>query len=754
MRTLAILIVVTLPLMLARPSWGDDSVLGPGNPPPVSSATPKPGAASPPPDAPAMSKQGGGDTPTNRLRAVASALRTFCEASAPGGAVDEAGKSPTIEAVAFKTAAEDAQKVLCAEYCDSRGAKASHLNVCAFRREPLAAAAVLANSAAVGEVLGELRDKIEKYKRTAVTTSQKESPFRWLIVTRTELHSGIPGLSPDAAVDALVVALQGLAKLVADRAKREAIGWALDNLATDVCGGEVKKAWLPALCNLATAQRLSAYGAGAALIDAVRGAIQSDVVGWPAAAASLVAGKLYSAQLKVTTCESSSNECKALDEVRAATGRLVAAALAGDALSTSLAGFGESLSLANGRPTKRDQLTQVVACAAMVPDVIDRTARALPDSDDAAVTAEAALLVTATTRPCRPLLSSLGVKAPGESIKLLRWLIAWDATVQSTASAISVRVEAVRRAAETARVALAAAKKRLSGLPGDASEAVRVAALTDVAVAVSASTRSAVDAFQLVVDVCNIAKCKIEVGSLAPVAAAASQLVEASSAMLTRRWSLALTAIASFTEKYGASTEGKTLTRWVPTISAILTAKDGDAVASALEDVVAPVGSWRSKNEPGALTASITAHPGFGAGLEVRYGQYGVVRERGLPIYGQAPTLTFPIGFELAKGYASGSTPRAWFLSILDPAAFLAYDASRDGKLPAARLLTAVAPGFGVRFGIRDTPFSVLPYFVYRPGFRSTETGAFSTGADAFQLMVLLSVDVTLFDLSPLRRSK
>lgn len=64
------------------------------------------------------------------------------------------------------------------------------------------------------------------------------------------------------------------------------------------------------------------------------------------------------------------------------------------------------------------------------------------------------------------------------------------------------------------------------------------------------------------------------------------------------------------------------LARQLAVLTAIASARDGDAVAEALHAAAAPVGGWRGKGDPGAMTLSITAHAGVFGALELRRGEY------------------------------------------------------------------------------------------------------------------------------------
>lgn len=187
--------------------------------------------------------------------------------------------------------------------------------------------------------------------------------------------------------------------------------------------------------------------------------------------------------------------------------------------------------------------------------------------------------------------------------------------------------------------------------------------------------------------------------------------------------------------------------RFAPVLIAVATEKDPDAVAEAIEQAASPPGGWKRKMAGGTFMLSLTAHAGIMGGFELRHGQYGVVRENFKQPYGVAPVLMLPVGLEFTWGRGYGEILWGLFLSLIDPVAFLEYDSSEDGRLPGPSLTTVLAPGIAVRFGIPSTPFSVLPYIVYRPGLRAWDPAIAGPAASALQFGVGLSVDVTLIDI-------
>jgi hypothetical protein len=194
----------------------------------------------------------------------------------------------------------------------------------------------------------------------------------------------------------------------------------------------------------------------------------------------------------------------------------------------------------------------------------------------------------------------------------------------------------------------------------------------------------------------------------------------------------------------------RALHKYLGLFVAILQAKDTDDMAKVLANTAAPPGSWRRKQVPGSFTLSLTSHVGLIGGAELRHGQYGVHDESMNRVYVQAPTLSIPIGFDLAWGNRTDRkrpTSNGVFFPIIDPAAFLQYDVNEAGRLPGPRPLTIFALGALYRLGIPRTPITFLLGYIYRPRLRTWEPTVNEPGADAHQLVISLAVDATLWNL-------
>ncbi|MCX4241777.1 hypothetical protein [Paraliomyxa miuraensis] len=208
----------------------------------------------------------------------------------------------------------NARKSLCDALCTRGGTAAGKLDFCALEDPTLATAAALADPDSLRAVLSHIEHQLdEEIAKVRLDVDPLEtlgdvSPLVDLSTAlggaRNEDHglSGMAGISATQIVAFLDTAAQALAKVIIDRAKREAIGWMLDTMATEVCShdsadtwlrSELARHWLPSLCTLATEERASHYGAGAAQLQALRSAIETDLEGMPGAALGLLLGHFF-----------------------------------------------------------------------------------------------------------------------------------------------------------------------------------------------------------------------------------------------------------------------------------------------------------------------------------------------------------------------------------------------------------------------------------------------------------------------------
>lgn len=599
--------------------------------------------------------------------------------------------------------------------------------------------------------------------------------------------------------------LQGLAKLIVDRAKTEAIGWFLDRMGTELCGKdakelsaeqrEIKTYWLPQVCTLAEGARLSAYGGGGAMLESLRAAIEADVQGWPGAAVSLVPAEIYRADAKpvdadakpvgsIIDCSAqSSAHCEAINTIRTETQKRISELLKGRDPLASLHDLSTAYHHATGAPAKSSNL-QATACGLGLPRDVRQFADAftvsLPKATDRVHAALLASLVNvpacnaivAKNRSSTPLLKNLNTLLLLERSVGIRLVDAESRLTQLNTAlkeldeAAGALSEATKKLAESPSPALpneddagkvlnvvrAFELGRAEGALSPARQRVARAliAVADTGITLAQSGTHVAEGFCTAFQSVATLKCPTpdsftnaqarleEIKRYITVAgdAAAGDWAKASISVLA--------ALHQSNAVRGASATRQKLLRYVGILAAIVNARSSDDVAKALDEAANPVGGWKAKGIPNTRTVSLTAHAGFFGAIEVRHGTYGATYEDWASHY-QAPALALPVGLELSSGYDWPLSPIGWFFPLLDPAAFLQYDAERDGKLPGASLKTALSPGVGLRIGFRDTPFSIMPMVVYRPGFRQWDAKLTGTGADAVQFGLMLDVDVTLF---------
>lgn len=679
-----------------------------------------------------------------------------------------------------------AAAMVCDNYCQSD--ERAEGNLCLFRSQPKADAALMIGPTTVHARLAELDLALAKDR---AELSRLDGGAQ-LVKPGVVPNAGMPDIS-GVAVQFLSTAISGLAKFVVDRAKREAIGWALDRLSQSVCKDAHAKLWLPNLCALAGDSRLSGFGAGAAMLETVRGALQKDVQSWPSYAGSIFATEAYakaiSDDLSYSTCLSVNEEqgraivgkggakdddkaktdervrnCAAADKVGAATARLVDSLIAGKDPASSIAQLGDELHAARAMrsTTIAESNTEVLACALEVPAAMERAkAQASTRTGGGIGIAEAAALVLVTTPgPCGDLMNAAKLSFKDDAGNKLEPLRALGSpsmlAVLARVDGLAGRLEPAFQSMLVAHERLVAARKAFETLGANSTDDARLAVAHELGHAFVGLSRVSSDFARVVLTAAQDPALGTTLGLKAPqklltAVDEADRWLSLLDDVIDARWSSVLPTLLAKTQSLLPSSgpNGSPLTRHLPLLVAIVEAKNADDIATALDELANPIGSWKSKGDDGAFTFSLTSHVGFAGGLEWRHGQYGFVYEHGNHAYAQAPTLAAPIGLEFAWGRKSWLNPFAIFVPFVDPAAFLEYDASQGGKLPSARLLTALAPGLGLRFGIDGTPFSLMPMFTYRPGFRAVDTNALGQGADAFQFLVLASVDVTLFDLTP-----
>lgn len=714
-------------------------------------------------------------------------------------AVADAVKPETPEALSATVQGQLAGGT-CSTFCPSGG-----LSFCGLP-EPVLAAMLLAApdevTALQEAVKASLPPEAEKRTDGKVTSS-----FERL---QASLPNGITNTSAVGDLPVLAAnVLQGLGKLIVDRGKTEAVGWLLDRMGKELCGlegartteqWEISKYWLPNVCALAAEKRLSSYGGGGAMLANLKRAVEMDLRLWPGTLPSFAPAALYLEDAgpasvaadrpdSVIACSvpeeaKSKALCKPVTALRLATRDRVNEILTGRNALDAL--YDLSLELEEANAPVSSLRVRSMACGLGVPHEFHAHDSALKTVLNRAPRAHAAALASAITHPAcyaqvKPsnyafplfdklstilaLQAAVGKEAAGLGTKTSAFLSALDELSRAKA-ALDAQVAAgedgeaqapkVDEDADPTAVFNATLAFKSGLLEGKLSPARLRLAQAALAAADAALVLSQ-GSLRTIAGACVVggaASCK------ARMLEAATQLQEIRNwfavASVATTGDIGKTSIALLAAVQGADSKAQIprtralLLQHIGVLAAIATAQDSDGIARALDQAASPVGGWRAKGVKGATTVSLTAHPGMFAGAELRNGTYGATDEN-WKSHGQAPTLALPLGLEIAWGGCDDAecvSPVGLYFPLLDPVAFLQYDAEKDGRLPGASFKTVLSPGFGLRLGVPETPFSFIPLVVYRPGFRQWKADFNGTGADALQLGVLVSVDVTLLELS------
>ncbi|HRI72778.1 MAG TPA: hypothetical protein PK156_51430, partial [Polyangium sp.] len=530
----------------------------------------------------------------------------------------------------------------------------------------------------------------------------------------------------------LSIALEGLAKLVVDRAKQEAVGWFLDTTGDQLCGEdkpkleqlEVSTYWMPQLCSLASTGRLSHYGAGAELLESLKANVEHDVRGWPGAFTGLAMGGVfwaeaksrlftapthpasnakeadkkqyvadkakYDAESSMWECDTKTyaprGECTSLKAIRLQTSERFTSLLKGDDPRSVFAKWGDDLQAQNRHAHGDAQAlysksTQLIACASSLPLAYAKHQELFKDalpSDEAR--AKAAWMAALTSAPACFTILGKGIPDEWKVFRENGDATPTPKTALDTPNGIE-RMTTLLRLNDVVKDtdAVVQSWKRLEEATLDYKKAVEEAAkavrdlrtnppvppkekITDVA-AWKVELKELMASEQLAAQqrhvgaALTLAKASLRLGrsgiafvhamnkpALIPgffpqasendtyddgfkknLEAVDAQLgrverdITTLESALMRDWS-SLTAelLASLRVPEIAGGETKNwdkieqqLATHLALLVAILRAKDGDAMAKALDAVASPPGGWRTKQEKGKKTFSIVAHPGL-----------------------------------------------------------------------------------------------------------------------------------------------
>lgn len=766
---------------------------------------------------------------------------------------------------------------VCEQLCVTPTAGAAKLlDVCRFRDPVLATAAVAADWVTIERIAQHVAQHVAKIERAAhlapgslassVLKRKKEESRIADMAALAEASSsgamkglhGVESAFAATAVRMAEVGLAALAKVIEDRAKREGIVWFLQTMRDQLCGSdteptactaascddkrnfrsEVRTAWFPATCALAAdTSSFLHYGGGGDLLKALRGALASDLKGWPGAAAGLGFGASLNASLGILQpslqgslfqCSEESERkkepCKSILRARRAAEKLLSDLIAGADAPSALFDLSVEVTALNRVGTGfKSPAFQAAACAASIPHLFQAHRGASVELKGKPAQMEALLLGALSASPaCFPLIG-LGIPrscphlggsgascalvnaaSASEDLERLSTILRWADHAGTPARALAARWDALHDAAEAYRGAVAewrkpkintmsppvldltkvtepatlsatvqASGKQLQDSLAilQSSEQVKLVLATlalsrtavDLAVSMTSAATS-VTSTALYPGLCaSVQSCTtVEVGDqlkqAGEVLSAISTNLDMVESALRNDWGEAAgRVVASVQAQLKVACQKdqecakltEKLSRYTGVFVALATENDPEKVARVLDDVALPVGGWRRKLVKDSWVVSIGSIPGFPLGIEGRWGQYGARKENGFNANGKpyfvAPTLTLPVGIDASYGLGWGTV--ALFASLLDPAAYLQYDVSEQGRLPGPQIVTALAPGLWARFAPFKTPFSLNLFLVFRPQLRAWEAQAGGPAADALQFGGSLSVDVTLFEL-------
>ncbi|MFO7565487.1 MAG: hypothetical protein R6X02_22790 [Enhygromyxa sp.] len=794
-------------------------------------------------------------------------------------------------------------KNTCADYCGAQ----SPIDMCAFEDPTLARAAVAVATPDILAVLGELEpirqtaDKVTKEMTKRTALGQRLVDFNSSVgALRMEADAGVPGaaLAGGVGMDVLTRLLGGLAKVIEDRAKREALGWMLDEVGEQLCGlkphlsaaeqkqletlentkkldadqkkqletlegrlteererleqiagtpnidsyaellaaararaeenvkddkgktdkqkdkdradkafvdelaqkylvhQELRTSWLPNICTLATGDRLDHYGAGAALLEAVRGALEADIRGWPGVVAGLVVAEAHWAIVETSadspalvTCDSNPSgdsqelSCGEVERLRRAGERFVARLLDRSDPLDALRELGSAISRETIRTDQgdsqhsfTDKPLALLSCGLSLPAELAYFGPRFAIHSNPEYSALLAGLVRA---PACWVLVGEGYSTIGEykdkdakdangedtkkraiddpRVERLSTLIRLHEQIGRPIYGILVEVAAVQRAI----VALEAANRART----HASDKARVTAHWQAGLALIDASLSLADSVFLAAE--TVADPKQVLPGLAPsnikelhgfiekgrkVSADLREAIEIVAQIATGDFGQALALGSSeLLDRLGGACKTdecrarvNLVVRSSGTIAALLSAENADQVAEVLDAAANPPGGWRRKLAKGNFTISLVAYPGAMGGAEFRWGPYGAHYEQG-SAYAQYPALALPFGLDFVWG--RGKWAHGLFASLIDPVAFLQYDASNDGRLPGPRPVTVLAPGLSWRVNLGPTPLIAIIGATFRPQFRTWEATVSGPGANVLQIGVALGVDVTMWKL-------
>lgn len=515
---------------------------------------------------------------------------------------------------------------------------------------------------------------------------------------------GLPGLD---------VVIGGVAELLISRAEAEAEQYGIETLHEELCGVDAVGALLPTTCDLLRGMVEAGGGpSGRARLDALLAAVRADVATLPTGIVRAVLVSVEGADLEVPRLWLAL-VAEIIDGVRAGVepeelmDRLFRVAIACDVRAEALDEVRACVS-DEGRTAQRGLLYATMLARGTISRSLDAENVAAFFRLDPE-TAEAARLTEATARLVR-------------SVRQLQRAVR-DASDPEAGE-------------ETRRQHALSVARRLARLVMDADAAVGVL------------TRQHRPTHRQRDAVHDVVERLLDLGSLGPNEALAQSLALLRVVIDYASENAELRALGSRVLRLSS--------RWMSAVStavSLAAAADADAVRAILEQLVAPVGSWRGKRE--GFMLSVTGLVGV-----------SMLRDRLLaddPLHTWGIGLHASIGLDLnLVGGRAGTF--GVYVALLDLGSIASVpfglDVEReylvDGELVEERvetkvqLLSVLSPGFFVRFGLGQTPFVIGGGASFVPEARVVRQ-VDANGDDerralnALRFQVFLAIDTTLW---------
>lgn len=176
--------------------------------------------------------------------------------------------------------------------------------------------------------------------------------------------------------------------------------------------------------------------------------------------------------------------------------------------------------------------------------------------------------------------------------------------------------------------------------------------------------------------------------------------------------------------------------------SALASAKDAESVRAVLDNLSAPIASWRTKRE--GFVLSVTGLIGVNASYDLlaQNGDFSTLGD--LSTIGFGVQLAVGVDFNLAGGSAGTF---GFFVQAIDLGALVSLPLAGDTDQAKFEIdpLSLIAPGLLVRFGLFETPLVISFGGAFVPHARVGEMGGIEVPLDSLRLQATISVDTTLW---------